>query len=180
MPGGGVVFGQRGHAGGLSDPVHGQAAMLQRQAGRAQLGGARQHRMHHAFGRGAAQLHARGADAVFDAFERVRHQASSQRRGGGHQQRLGLAARDLVGAAADLLQAGQRAFDIVIQQKALLGGRHAGAAAREQGIADLGLQFLQQPADRGLRASQQPSGSGDAARGHDGREGLELTKFHGS
>jgi len=61
---------------------------------------------------------------------------------------------------------------------ALLGRRHARPAAGEQGIADLGLQFLQQAADRGLRAAKQTPGSGDAARGHDGREGLELTKFH--
>ncbi|MCY1376706.1 hypothetical protein D9M69_642180 [compost metagenome] len=134
--------------------------------------------MHHAFRRGAAQLDAGGAYPGFDALERVRHQAGRQGGGGRHQQGLGLAAGYFLGPAADLLQAGQRAFDLVIEQEALLGGRYPRAAAGEQGIADLGLQFLQQSADRWLRAPQQPAGGSNAARGHDGREGLELTKFH--
>ncbi|KAG1228932.1 hypothetical protein G6F68_019431 [Rhizopus microsporus] len=99
----------------------------------------------------------------------------SQGRGGGQQQRLGLPAGDLFGAAADLRQAGQRAFHVVIQQEALLGRRHAGAAAAEERVADLGFQLLQQAADGRLRTPKQTPGSGDAACRHDGREGLELT-----
>lgn len=113
-----------------------------------------------------------------DTLERVRHQPGGQRRSGRQQQRLRLATGDFLGPVADLAQAGQGAFDVVIEQEALLGRRHARPAAGEQGIADLGFQFLQQPADRGLRTAKQTPGSRDAARGHDGREGLELTKFH--
>ncbi|MNS93561.1 hypothetical protein D3C72_1277440 [compost metagenome] len=152
--------------------------MFQWQPGGAQLRGAGQHCVHDPFGRGAAHLHARGAGLGFDAFEGVRHQAGSQRGRCRQQQRLGLTARNFFGAATNLLQAGQRAFHVVIQQKALFGGRDARPAAVEQGIADFRFKLLQQAADGRLRTPKQAPGSGDATCRHDGREGLELAKFH--
>ena len=154
--------------------------MLERQAARAQLDRAAEHRMDDLFGRGAAQLDRHGAGLRLHPLQGLRQQADRQRGGGGQQQRLGVAARDLGRAQVDLLQAAQGALHVFIEQEALLGGRHAGAVAGEQRIADLGFQFLHQPGHRRLRARQQPRGAGHAAGRHDGGEGLKLPQFHGS
>ncbi|ESS48066.1 hypothetical protein L665_02811 [Ralstonia solanacearum SD54] len=177
-----VAGGQRiarlygGHAGGFADPVHGHPAVLQRQAADAQVGRAGQHRMHHLLGRCAADLDMPAEFGIIGQGRR--QQPGRQRRGGSQAQRPRLAARDFLGARADLAQADQGVFDVLIEQEALLGGRYARPRAGEQRIADLRFQVLDEPADGRLGAAQQLARCGDAARRHDGGKGFELSEFH--
>lgn len=63
-----------------------------------------------------------GVRACLHALQGGGHQAGGQRRRGGDQEGLGLAARDLAGALADLPHAGQRPLHVLVQQESLLGG----------------------------------------------------------
>ncbi len=67
-----VVMAQHGDAWQRADPVHPQAAMLERQAAGPQLHRAGQHSVHHLLGRGGTQLDRGGAATRFDRTQCLR------------------------------------------------------------------------------------------------------------
>jgi len=74
----------------------------------------------------------------------------------------------------DGLQADQRAFHLLVQQKGAMRRRDTRSVAVEQRVAKIRLQLLDLPRDRRLRALQQAAGTGDAAGRHDRRKRFEL------
>lgn len=73
-----------------------------------------------------------------------------------------------------MLQADESALDLGIERQRLAGRDQAGAAAFEQGEADLMLEVADHAADRGLADIQQTGRRADAAGQHQGAEGFDL------
>ncbi|MNN29293.1 hypothetical protein D3C81_1428910 [compost metagenome] len=136
--------------------------------------------MHHLLRRYALHGHAfRRAQAALERQrQRGRQQAGGQCRRGGDAQWPAVAACQRRGPVADLLHAGQRLLNLLVEQEALFRRTDARAAAGEQRKAEFGLQLLDQARDGRLRAAEQAARCGDAAGGHDCGESFQLPDFH--
>ena len=140
-----------------------ETGMLDRQAGKTEIGGMRQHLLDHALGGQRLDVDLLRQQRGVDRRERIRDQPGRQRRGTGDLKRRQRRGADRLGMRPDVPEADQQPLDLGVELHAARRRADAWPAAMEELVADLGLKLADLAGDGRLGSVEQAGRAGDAA-----------------